>query len=129
MPEQLSNPEEGLRLKYAMKHAIEHNQSKWSLLDWYSANRSQDGYLCNDLKTQHQVIVGQDEPEKLVDDKIQSKTVEIFGEISKIMQRFEDDTIHLHRRIQRVPYTPSGRGDKCIIYLEYYLLSHLHFRN
>ena len=126
-PEQQLNDqksEEELRLEHAMNNATMHDKAKWTLLEWYSANRTKDGNLCNDLKTQHTIVVLQTDSEVHIDIRIKSKTMKILEEITKIMQRFENDTIHLKHTIRRSPLREYGdRVDKCEIYIEYYLLS------
>ena len=130
--QQLNNQksEEELRLEHAMNNATVHDKAKWTLLEWYSAHRTKEGYLHSDIKTQHTIVVLQTDSEVHIDIRIKSKTITILEEITKIMQRFENYTIHLKHTIRRKPLREYGDTvDKCEIYIEYYLLSDHHFKS
>ena len=130
--QQLNNQksEEELRLEHAMNNATVHDKAKWTLLEWYSAHRTKEGYLHSDIKTQHNIIISETDPKESIDYQIELKTEKILKEIAKIMQRFNDDTIHITSRTQKTEYEENSRGPKkYIISITYYLLSDRHYKS
>lgn len=120
--------EEELRLEHAMTNAIEYSKTSETLIDLYSKVRTEDGYLRSDIKIANSLVVSSTDTKESIDMQIRSKNRELLDGITDVMQYFENDIIHLKHKVEEyhIPYSDRGCETRTF-YIEYYLLSNLHF--